>query len=327
MKKPALTFLILLLAAKSLMAAEADHYSFLDTSSLIDSNAMIASRTSVLVEKELDALNSKGSCEQMEEKELYKSLQNVFANHSKGKLVKEILYGEEFSLIKIPLKESIYGTWKVRNGYLLGKKSAAQSPLALSPLIQLGERVMGVDKLEHLFGMGYQYFDRFYLRGHSLKRVLKRGIFFEKTILGGNILATGVFAYADLAANFNGMRFWNHVLQKRDDVLGKEHNLGPYVKCQDGEWKQVKRIDFSAYLDESADESINCSKFASKDGFRKYVGFLEDNNLACPMAPQKLKEMISKYNVPTPGDSKKRPISHWILNKVGNGKISYFNEF
>jgi hypothetical protein len=175
--------------------------------------------------------------------------------------------------------------------------------------------------------MGFQYFDRHYLRGHSLKRVLKRGIFFEKTILGGNVLATGVFAYADLAANFNGMRFWNHMLQKRDDVLGSEHNIGPYISCTDGKWEQVKEIDFTAYLDSSSDESINCSKFATKKGLKKYEQYLTNNNMACPIRTELLEDLKIKYNVETHGDSKSRPLSHWILNLDGNGKVSYLNEF
>lgn len=323
-------FLGLLLLAQGVFAAEADHYTdptkSLD-SILEDASPLLINETNKLFQEKLGQINQKNDCSTMKEEDLYKELQEIFANHSKGKLVKDILYTDKYPTIKIALDDSIYGEWSVRNGFLLGRKKASESPLALAPLIRVGEVVVGTDKLEHLFGMGYQYFDRHYLRGHSLKRVLKRGIFFEKTILGGNILATGVFAYSDLAANFNGMRFWNSMLQKRDDVLGKEHNQGPYLACEQGKWTQLKEIDFSPYLDLASDESINCSKFASRGGLKKYKKYLEERGAACPRRPDLLSDLVKKYDIPTQGDKKGRPLSHWILNKDGNGKVSYLNEF
>ena len=50
---------------------------------------------------------------------------------------------------------------------------------------------------------------------------------------------TGVMSYGDLAANFNGMRFWNHILGKRKDILNQD--LGPYVKCKDRKWVVNKK--------------------------------------------------------------------------------------
>lgn len=317
--------LIFALLQGGLFAAEADHYSILETKE--NASHLLSTETTRLLKEKLSEINQKQSCSSMKEKDLYKELQDIFANHSKGKLVKDVLYTDKYPTIVIPLKESIYGAWSVRNGYLLGRKKAAESPLALAPLIRVGEVLIGTDKLEHLFGMGFQYFDRHYLRGHSLKRVLKRGIFFEKTILGGNVIATGIFSYGDLAANFNGMRFWNHMLQKRDDVLGKEHNLGPYLECQGESWVQVKEIDYAAYFDLSSDESINCSKFASKNGLKKYNRYMKSRGSDCPRRPDLFRDLQAKYNIPTQGDKKKRPLSHWILNDEGNGKVSYFNEF
>lgn len=232
----------------------------------------------------------------MKEKDLYRELRVIFNNHSKGKLVKDILYTDKYPTIKIPLVDSIYGTWSVLDGFLLGRKKAAQSPLALAPLIRVGEVVVGTDKLEHLFGMGFQYFDRYYLRGQSLVRVLKRGIFFEKTILGGNRLATGVFAYSDLAANFNGMRFWNSILQKRDDILGKDKNVGPFLRCEAGQWRRIKDIDFTPFMDFASDESINCSKFASKGGVEKYRHFLSQINSQCPRRIDLFQDLQEKYS-------------------------------
>lgn len=268
--------------------------------------------------------NNEGRCDQGTQSDelLYQKLQVYFANHSKGKLVQDILYGKSFSINALPLKESIYREWSVGDGYLLGRKKAASSPLALSPLIMVGSQAIGVDKLEHMFGMGFNYFNQYYSKNKKISKVLKGGIFKEKTVLGGNILATGVFSYADLSANFNGMRFWNHVLLKHDDILGNQHNLGPYVSCQGTKWivEEKNPIDFKNYIDASMDESINCSKFASKSGvakFRKAISELGESS--CPLDPQKLEEMKSKYSP--------LRINHFIINEDGNGKVSYFNEF
>ena len=312
-----------LLFSTSLLAAEADHFSKKD-SPILDLGQSVNEMANEYLEKAVE-LN-----QDCNEESLYQELKKYFANHSKGKLVKRLLHEDEFSKRVIPIKQSVFQDWSVWNGFLLGRKAAETSPLALSPMIQIGDIVIGIDKLEHMFGMGNIYFNRFYKKGKTLKNVLKNGIFREKTILGGNVLATGVFSYADLAANFNGMRFWNHILQKNDDILGRHHNLGPYVKCENNQFiiNHNKPIQFENYVDHSMDESVNCSKFATKSGARKYSAVMDDKNImACDLTSPEFLELQTKYDVETQGDSKKRPISHWIINDDGIEDVSYFNEF
>lgn len=268
-------------------------------------------------------VNAEGNCDAgtKSEEALYSELKHYFNNHSKGELVKKILYTEEFSKNALPLNESVYQEWSPLNGYLLGRKKAANSPLALSPLIKIGDQIVGVDKLEHMFGMGHVYFSAHYSKDKSITKVLKSGILKEKTYLGGNILATGVFSYSDLSANFNGMRFWNHMLLKHDDILGAEQNLGPYISCQNSKWKVEEKnpVDLRNYIDASMDESINCSKFASKAGTKKFKAAISKLGLGCPVDPAKFSEMKEKY--------KAFNIQHFILNDDGIEDVSYFNEF
>lgn len=257
-----------------------------------------------------------------DEKVLYEELRKYFGNHSKGQLVKDILYSEKISKNALPLKQSVYEEWGVFDGYLLGRKKAASSPLALSPLVQIGEQVVGVDKFEHMFGMGFFYFKKFYQDKKDIESILKNGIVKEKTFLGGNVLATGVFSYADLSANFNGMRFWNHILLKDNDILGEEKNLGPYVICQENKWHVNPKasIDFSNYIDASMDESINCSKFATHKGALKFTNAIKKRGFnGCPVDSNKLRDIQEKYRV--------HNIEHFIINNEGTGKVSYFNEF
>jgi hypothetical protein len=319
-----------ILLSVNTFGAEADHYTD-RSASLLDISEQINDQANSALSTAVEKLSNIENCEsEKSEQKLYDELRKTFANHTSGKLVKSLLHSKSITKRTIPLNESIFEEWSVLNGYLLGRRSAAKSPLALSPMIQVGDQLVGIDKLEHMFGMGFRYFKKHYLKGKSLKKVLKGGIVSEKTILGGNILATGVFAYGDLAANFNGMRFWNHMLQRRNDVLGVKHNIGPYIKCENGKFEVNEEIaiDFKNYVDSSMDESINCSKFATKSGAKRYKRSVEKRGYSCPMSKDSLNEMIRKYDVVIDSDRKKRPISHWILNKSGKIEdVSYFNEF
>ncbi len=314
------TILLTLLAlSTSTFAAEADNFTanFLNLS---DSSGPVNKLANEYLNQAVNKLNSEGECGQKEsEAKLYEELKKYFSNHSKGELVKTILYRHTIAKTELPLKESVYGEWKVTNGYLLGRKKAATSPLALSPLIQIGDQAIGVDKLEHMFGMGFSYFSQYYGKNKSIEHVLKVGILKEKTFLGGNVLATGVFSYGDLAANFNGMRFWNHVLLKDDDILGREYNLGPYVACENSKWTVKNEIDFRNYVDASMDESINCSKFANKSGERKFKKAITAMGESCEGVSEKMNELKEKY--------KAQNIQHFILNDDGTDTVSYFNEF
>lgn len=327
---------IFLLCGSGLQAAEADHYT-LDDGQVAEVTDEVNRLANEGLARALEDLNVAGACDDTRESEerLYERLTDVFSNHKKGQLVQAIIEGKVARTV-IPLKESVYSEWSIWNGFLLGRRGAAKSPLALFPLIKIGDTMVGVDKLEHMFGMGQRYFKGHYLEGKPLVHVLKNGIFKEKTALGGNMFATGVFSYGDLSANFNGMRFWNHMLQKRDDVLGAQHNIGPYLTCQAGKWvkNEERPIDFRNYVDATMQESMNCSKFATHGGLRKFQeGLIKMQNrdksrtFSCPVNPRLLDEVAKKYEVEIAGDDHGYKIDHWIINRDGNQTVSYFNEF
>ncbi|MEE3078833.1 MAG: hypothetical protein VX341_05815 [Bdellovibrionota bacterium] len=319
--------LCLLLSQSLTYSAEADNFSKRHEE-LPDMLSLVNDQANQFLEEAVSKTNKQGSCDR---EKLIENLQMYFANHMSGKLVIDILKSDKFKKNSFPLNESIYNGWSFFEGAILN--TSAESELALSPIIRMGEFMIGVDKLEHMFGMGSRYYKEHYLEGDDLSKVLRRGIFKEKTILGGNIIATGVFAYADLSANFNGMRFWNHMLQEYDDVLGQ--NIGPYIECRDGEYvaHETNKIDFSNYIDASMDESINCSKYATKKGLNRVKKALSTKSkdlgldLNCPMSHATLDEMIHKYDYQVDGDQQNRSISDFIINDEGPGKISYLKEF
>jgi len=305
-----LFFLAVALGSLSLFSAEVDQYTTRHLE-LQDASEIVNAQANRHIQDALIYLADQGCNEEA----LYKELRKAFANHKHGKLTIHMLHDKHFPRHQIALRESIYTDWTPWDGYLLGRKAAEKSPLALGPLVNIDGIRVGTDKFEHIFGRGFMYFKRHYLKGHSLKRVFKFGIRGEKTLFGGNKLATGVFSYADLSANFNGMRFWNHMLQLRDDVMGDNH--GPYISCVDNKFKQVKEIDFRHYIDESMDESINCSKLATKRSANKYKSRIEAMGYACPMDQATFEAMKTKY----------AKFAKWILNDEGIEDVSYFNEF
>jgi hypothetical protein len=321
MKQTILFFSFLIIFTNSLIAGEVDQF----TTRFVpieDSSEIINKIANEYLEKSIQEANAEDA--QCSEKVLYKKMRNYFANHKDGEITIFALESSLVKKIKLKISESIFKYWSINTGYLIGKKSADLSDVALSPLIKMGDQVIGTDKLEHLFGRGFAYFTNYYLKNKTLEQTLKKGIFEEKTIYGGNILATGVFSYADLAANFNGMRFWNHVLLKRDDIMGKTHNLGPYVLCENNKFKLNKRIDFRLYYDAAHDEGINCSKFATQkglDGFNQSLQELAHKDTShtyhCPMDINLLNAAIKKYG----------EFSKYIINSEGNSTVCYFSEF
>jgi hypothetical protein len=324
-KKTLLSFTILA-NCTFLFAAEVDHYS-VPAKLIPNSSALVYEKVQNYLQMALNEANVLSSCN---EDILYKKMRLYFNNHTKGKLTQDVIYDEGFPSVRIKLEESIFQDWSIYNGFLLGREKAKKSALALGPIMKIDNQVLGTDKLEHFFGSGFLYFKRHHKNGTDLLKVLKRGAFYEKTILGGNFLATGVFSYADLAANFNGMRFWNHVLQKDDDVLGAEENLGPYVSCEQGQWVQVKEINLAEYLDDSFDESKNCSKFATSRGYEKYTSRLKlieglrGVDFNCLSSTENNSYLTEKYQSRLRNGD---PIHHWIINQNGHEQVSYFNEF
>lgn len=317
MKK--LILIIFLTYSHSLLAAEADNFTSFKHI-LIDQSENI----NQLAQKHLNeaifkANKSSSGCNQ---KNLYEELRKKFANHTKGEFVIDLIYNyPEFSR-RIPLDDSIYYNWKYSDGIALGLKKKKKGDLALSPLILMKDQIIGIDKLEHMFGMGYHYFIQHYKNQHSLKSVLTIGSGFEKYILGGAFFATGIFSYGDLGANFNGMRLWNNFLGQYPDILGSNYHLAPYIVCENNQWTQNpdSPLDFTYYIDETMNESINCSKFARNKVADKIAYNVKElkkktQALYCQENKNIFDKLTTKYKV--------KNINQYILNYDGIRKFNF----
>ncbi len=303
--------LIFTILIHSSFAAETDQFTRRDEA-LEDVSKKINSRVNEIVENVIEKQNN---CDEIE---LYKNLRQYFGNHINGKLTKEILenktlYPKRF----LSISDSIYSNFSPRDGLGMGFKFMKNKEITISSVIRMNDIEVGTDKIEHFFGQGFYYFQDQYLKKKGLEKALKIGIAKEKFMLGGNVLGNGVFSYGDLAANFNGMRFWNHLLQKHVDVLGKNENLGPYISCQNNKFIQIKKIDLTDYFDHSMDEGINCSKFPRIETANKVKNNIAKLNLSCPVNQETLQHLKEKYGA----------TSKWILNFDGLDKVEYLGEF
>lgn len=281
---------------------------------LEDSAIIISKKANEYLKISIVEANKTGSCV---EANLYKEMRKYFNNHISGQLAKEIINGTEVPKRKVVIENSVYRDWTAWDGMGMGFSTVRKSGLTISPVIRVGNTQIGTDKFEHFFGQGFGYFSSNFLKNKGVEKTVKLGIAKEKIVLGGNKFGNGVFSYGDLSANFNGMRFWNHILQLREDPIGADHNLGPYVICDSKQWVQVKEIDFRDYIDDSMDEAINCSKFPAKKTAEKFLGEVHKLGLSCPVDIKRLEELHTKYKT----DAK------WIINTEGTGVISYFKEF
>lgn len=303
---------IFLVQFLNLQASEVDNF-FKRHETLYDSKQVINSKANMFFDEALEKANRWGKCS---ERRLYRNLRANFSNHQWGKLTSFILESPLIHRRKLITPKTIYGDFRVFETPILTlyKLFPRQST---GVIINYNGHSIGSDKFEHLFYSGYRLFRNYYLRGYSIEKVLHKSYISERYLYGGS--TTGIISYGDLAANFAGLRFWNHILNKEDDIMGSEYNHGPYVKCIDNKWKRVKYVDFSVYVDSSWDEAINCSKFRTKSLVRKVfkklklLGDKYSQNLICPVDQEKLIEMNEKY----------AEFSMWFINMDGHVPVKY----
>jgi hypothetical protein len=200
-----------------------------------------------------------------DEDALYRALRRSLATPFIGHVIAESLNDDESLARRRILREvSIY-----RDLGLLDNVSVHWKDL--SAVVRAGDVLIGVDKLGHFFVEGWEYFEIAEQAGEGVAAALDWGERTERTYFGR--YTTGVHSYADLVANFEGMRFWMRVLGRGDDPLDAGWRANrPYVKCGrrffiagERRWRLSRALDLADYVTPAWDEAVNCCSYRNRE--------------------------------------------------------------
>ena len=153
---------------------------------------------------------------------------------------------------------SVYGT----------KNFDVSKYFSLSRTININGIYFGTDKLSHWMSTGERYyrkykrnFSKFENKEKAFKEAINYGIFLDRFILGG--ISSGVFSYADLEANFQGLLFNRNFCE-----AGEAKNL---ITLEKGKWVLQHQVDVRDYVNPNFDETFNPSLYSSLkwDNFRE----------------------------------------------------------
>ncbi len=311
-----LTFIAQLIAIVSFFvitgkgyAAEVD--SFTNRHELVDSRFVLNQVVNLWLEEAVAAANKKSifqdgnekSVDYCNQERLFDELEEKFTGFVIGKLESFVVGNPDFDVIIVDFENSIYRDFEFTESPTISLTKY------LAVLLRVGDVYLGSDKFGHFFTEGYTYYEIY--SDVNEYSALQFGDLSESTFYGE--LATGIFSYADLAANLNGLRFWNSILALKKDPLSVAAVSQPYVQCIDNRWQLTKEFDWMEYVDPSWEESINCSAFEDDILLEKVRKRIAQNShgQSCPVAVVNLEVLEEKY-----GD-----LLHYVYNSSGN-KVS-----
>lgn len=137
----------------------------------------------------------------------------------------------------------------------------------LSPTVRLYSVELGIDKLDHFFQQGYDYYaieKRELARGKTpavaVKAAIEWGKKTERTYFG--LLVSGVYSNADLYANYAGLKFYQNLTEPLE-INGKTHP--PLTRIHDGLWQinttALAERPLKPYITDHMNEAFNPSAF------------------------------------------------------------------
>ena len=129
----------------------------------------------------------------------------------------------------------------------------------LSPTFEINGVRLGGDKISHISYIGYSYYVTFYYyfkyfkkkfplnlaKRKAIEKAINFGIFQENSITGKSLLVAGLFSYADMEANYQGLRLYYNICQ----------STRSYVTKENGKWSLQKEIDIRSYITPELDET------------------------------------------------------------------------
>ena len=188
----------------------------------------------------------------------------------------------------------------------------------LSPTFEINGVRLGGDKISHISYIGYSYYVTFYYyfkyfkkkfplklaKRKAIEKAINFGIFQENSITGKSLLVAGLFSYADMEANYQGLRLYYNICQ----------STKPYVKKVNGKWSLQKEIDIRSYITPELDETYYPNYYMTpfwiivRENLKKYC------NKSSFKALQKRWRYYSTF--------KKKSFSyHYLKNKIIKGEL------
>lgn len=147
---------------------------------------------------------------------------------------------------------------------------------------------IGIDKINHIFGFGrryYVHYRRYRRRGHDEQEALRKtilwGLRIERYFVGGMI--DGILSYADLEANYQGLRLARDLCEAEP----------PHLALEDGRWRLARPVDIRPYVNPRLDETYNENQYTWWR-WRQVRRILE--NEVCPrLAEPAVQERWARY--------------------------------
>jgi hypothetical protein len=129
-----------------------------------------------------------------------------------------------------------------------------------SPTVEADGIRYGLDKLQHFFSTGWRCFERYWKarrkgrsRDEAYGEAMDYAIATERSNLG--LKTSRVFSYADMHANFQGVRFYAGLCEGGPNAALRTDGAG--------RWALLKPFDIREYLSPDWDESFNPSWFVA----------------------------------------------------------------
>jgi hypothetical protein len=294
----ALAFVLLATISAPLRAAEIDSVTSRDAP-LRDSSKPLDAWVNDALRTAVERANERGSgCDPQDlTRQLQRALSVPFIGHS---IAEDLNDADDLDTRRVAFRDSIYRDLGVFDAISVHLKD-------LSAVIRLGEHLVGVDKIGHFFVQGWTYFEIAYLQGDGIEAAMDWGEQAERSYFG--LYTTGIYSYADLSANFEGMRFWLRLLGPEQDPLERGWWFNrPIVTCSKRLWTRKpywrirRKLRMPRYVSGAWDEGVNCTRFRNPEIealVSKRIAEREAadaNRYTCPIRPEECADVRERYD-------------------------------
>jgi hypothetical protein len=123
----------------------------------------------------------------------------------------------------------------------------------LGDTLRVNDQLIGSDKLSHFLSQGRKFYGRYLVSG-SEEKAAQRGVLTEQAIFGAGM--TGSFSNTDLAANYEGYRFYRSLFE--DDIVAGKPAI---LRWTDDGWIMQREFDWADHVNAYWDEALNVNSF------------------------------------------------------------------